>query len=287
MKKFCFVSLIGVLSLAAFSAFAQNYYDQNFYQNQSPNYAGYATPRYNYQPAYAQQNYGYYAQQYRPAEQVIKENGQPKVETKRRGVGTLSVGADYVLGYASFLNADYSLEEIIAGGNEFTFDTRDFDKNIQGLSVNLGWRPFTYIGIEAFYLMSLDSNKKENVLSNTYFPEFATSEFDVAYKAYGVDIVGYYPINDYIELLASIGVGKYDVEADVTVSARDVGVSPNVLRSVTKTFEDSVQAYRIGGGVQIWLSKYLAFRLTGRWTQLGGDFVDYITEVNAGVRYHF
>ena len=191
------------------------------------------------------------------------------------------------MGYTSFLNNDYNLGSVITGSPDYIYTTRDFDKNSNAVGANIGWRPFKNIGIEAFYTSSLKTSTKENLLSDSYFSEFATVEKESSYRAYGIDIIGYYQVNEYIELLASIGVGKYDYEADIIIKAKDVGVTPNVLRSSTQTFEDSVTAYRIGGGFQIWLSRHLAFRITGRWTQLGGDVADYITEVNMGVRYHF
>ena len=99
-------------------------------------------------------------------------------------------------------------------------------------------------------------------------------------------MLGYVPINDDIEFIASIGVGKYDATAKVKIMAYE-GISTNELRSTSKEFEDSSVAYRIGGGFQIWLSKHLTLRVMGRWSSIGGDFMSYITEINAGVRYHF
>ncbi|MBR1948177.1 MAG: hypothetical protein IKA30_00110 [Alphaproteobacteria bacterium] len=294
MKKVSFVMTLIISGVISTSALAQNYYDPGFYQNDG---YGYNNGGYAYQQGYNYpQNYGYYFQQpnrQQPsqyyAQQPQKNLNPTKINNERqqKGVGTVSIGADYVLGYSKFESKKYNLGEIINGGGDYKFSTSDFERRSNSVSLNMGWRPFKYIGIEAFYLTSLDKSQDENVLSNTYYPEYAGVEKEVSYKSYGLDILGYYPMNDYIEFLASIGVGKYDVEADIVVSARDVGVTPSIIRSKSQSFEDSVTAYRIGGGFQFWLSKHLAFRVMGRWTNLGGDFIKYITEVNIGVRYHF
>ena len=205
---------------------------------------------------------------------------------KEREFGSISVGADYVIGYASYAETDFTIESALTGGEEFVSDTREFDRTLNSLSINLGWRPLRHFGIEAFYSTTLGDNKVEYTESYSFFPEFARREYEVTYKVFGLDLLGFIPINDYIEFIASIGVGKYDAKAKVKVVAYEDN-SYNNLRSIDKKFEDSSVAYRIGGGMQVWLSKHLTFRLMARWTQIGGEFMDYITEVNAGVRYHF
>lgn len=298
MKKTSFAAVLILSGVISSSALAQNYYDPGFYQN---NNQGYSNP-YNSQN-YGYQNYGYYQQQvpqypvYQqqasqyPAYQTQNTNNRsiakPQNKKTQRGVGTVSVGADYVMGYFRYESKKDKFGELIGGVGDYNYSTADFERRNDAVSVNIGWRPFKFLGIEAFYTSSLGLNSKENVYSHTYVDEFEIAERETSYTAYGIDIIGYHQVNDFIELLASIGVGKYDVEADITVSLRDANNSARIIDSRSKTFEDSVTAYRIGGGFQVWLSRHLAFRLMGRWTNLGGEFAKYITEVNAGVRYHF
>lgn len=290
IKKFGFVATMVLSGVISTSSLAQNYYDPGYFQNNNQGYGGYGyTQSYNYP-----QSYGYYTQQapqYARPQAMQPKNNKPAENTQKtksqRGVGTVSVGADYVLGYFKFNSKEYNLGKVINSGSDYIFDTNEFEQENNSVSFNLGWRPFKFIGIEAYYLSSLKSTKKGNFLSNTYYPEFEIAEQEVSYQSYGVDILGYYTINDYIEFIASIGVGKYEVEGDVTISAKDIGVSPNIIRQKSKSFEEAVTAYRIGGGVQLWLSRHVSMRLMGRWTKLGGDIADYITEVNVGIRYHF
>ena len=301
MRKISFVATLILSGVISTSSLAQNYYDPGFYQNQNNNQGysyGYNNQNYGYQ------NYGYYQQQapqypsyqqqvpqYQSASKQSYGNNLPVAPQKKqkyqRGVGTVSIGADYVMGYFRYENKKDKFEELIGGVGDYTYSASEFERRNDAVSVNIGWRPFKFLGIEAFYTSSLGFNNEENVFSHTYVDEYETAERETSYSAYGIDIIGYYQINDYIEFLASIGVGKYDVEGDITVSLRDIDNPASVKDSRSNTFEDSVTGYRIGGGFQIWLSRYIAFRLTGRWTNLGGEFSKYITEVGAGVRYHF
>lgn len=264
-KSFVIISFLGVVCPALAAA---QYY----------NYGGNYPASYVRQPARVAPSRGYSnTNYYAPAQMPQK---------KQREIGSISVGADYVLGYASYKTVDFVVDSALAGGQDYVSDTRDFDRSFNSVSFNIGWRPLRYFGVEAFYSTSFDEDKVKytDVLAST--TEFNRGEYSVSYKVYGLDLLGYVPVNDYIEFIASVGVGKYDAEAKVKVTAYD-SISYGAIGSNEKTFEDSAWAYRIGAGGQIWLSKHLTFRAMVHWAKLGGDFMDYITEINAGVRYHF
>ena len=260
--------------------FAQ-YYNQGYYG---------ASPYYNtgYAPAY---NQGYYpAQAAYQAQQTAQQQTRPQQaqnrQTSARTISPFSMGADYVFGYTSFKKTSFNVPSALTDGNDYSSTTRSFDRKLHSIGFNLGFRPFKHIGIEAFYQRSLPQNKVSYTESYSYYPEFARGEYKLDYKVYGIDLIGYMPINDFIELIASIGVGKYDVEAKVKVVAYE-DTSYTKLKENSIKLTDSSLAYRLGGGFQLWMSKHLAFRLMGRWIQIGGDVMNYITEVNAGIRYHF
>ena len=285
MKK-TFVSTVVFSSLFPAIALAQAYYNGGYSNIGAYGISGYAKPQPSYTPAQAVSGNGNASlmQNYFPGSSYYAPQ-QPEAR-KQREIGSISVGADYVLGYASYETVDYTIESALNGGNDYTSDTRNFDRSFNSISLNIGWRPLRYVGIEAFYSTSLDEDKVTHTESYSQYPEFARGEYTVSYKVYGLDLLGYVPINDDIEFIASIGVGKYDATAKVKIMAYE-GISTNELRSTSKEFEDSSVAYRIGGGFQIWLSKHLTLRVMGRWSSIGGDFMSYITEINAGVRYHF
>ena len=205
---------------------------------------------------------------------------------KQRDIGAFSVGADYVLGYGQYKSTDFVVPSSLFGGEDYVADTKSFDKQFNSVSFNFGFRPLRHIGMEAFYTASFNQKHIAYTESYTHFPEFARGEYEVSYKAYGLDVIGYFPINDYIEFLAAIGVGKYDAQAKIKVVAYE-DTTHTTLRSEGKNFEDSKWTYRIGGGFQFWLSKHLTLRIMGRWIPINGEFMKSVTEINAGVRYHF
>ncbi len=290
MKKSNFYIILSSLLLLSSYTSAQNYYDPGYYSQQQPTY--YPTVQhgyYNY-PTQAQYSTQSQAQAITSRSQTMGSNYYaPHIveKAKERDFVSIYVGADYVLGYASYKDKDFIVESALTDGNDFVSDAGSFDRNFDSISLNLGWRPHRNIGIEAFYQTSLDKNKVVYTESYTQYPEFARGEYEVSYNVIGLDLLGYIPINDYIEFIASIGVGKYNAEAEARVVAYENVAPSGELRSTSKNFEDSAVAYRLGGGFQIWLSKHLTLRAMVRWTQIGGDFMDYITEGNIGVRYHF
>ncbi len=290
MKKFLVITVLSMFPVVSYAQYYGGYYNAGYYNTGSysgsyntGNYAGVGQTTANYgnansaaQPV-ANNNYVPGTNYYAP------HKVQPK---KQREIGQISVGADYVLGYSSYKTVDFVVDAALTDGKDYVSDTKDLDRSFNSLSLNIGWRPLRYIGLEAFYQTSLDDNKVTYTESYSHYPEFARGEYTVSYKVYGLDLLGYIPINDNIDFIASVGVGKYDAEAKVKVMAYE-DTSHNNLRSTSEKFTDSKWAWRVGGGAEIWLSKHLAFRIMGRWTKIDGDFMKYITEINFGVRYHF
>lgn len=266
MKK-SFVAILGAVFLIPYYAGAQ-YYNSSYYGSYQGGY-------------YAPNNYGTsYNKDAIPRTPYNSDMGS------ERTIGPISVGADYVYGAASYTSKDFSVPSALTDGSDYNGNTRGFDRNLSSISFNLGFRPFKNIGIEAFYSQSLNKKNVAGVESYSYYPEFARDEYTISYRSYGVDLLGYIPINDFVEFIAAIGVGKYDMEAKIKVTAYEDNTYTK-LKSTSLSLDDSVLAYRLGGGFQFWMSKHLALRVMGRWIKVGGDMLNYITEVNAGVRYHF
>ncbi len=243
----------------------------------NPYYAQQRTYYTNPRPSYVPPQYTASQYKYNKPQQTL----QRSIYDRR-----ISVGIDYQVGLASYGDTEFTVESPLAGGVDYKAGMRDFDRQIHGLQFNIGWRILKNLGLEAFYTHSLDKKNVEYIDSYSGYPEFAEGAYSIYYKAYGIDALGFYPVNDFIEFIASIGVGKYDAEAKVKISVYE-NDTHDAIRSNSKTFSESVMGYRIGGGLQMWISKHIAFRIMGRWVHLGGDFMNYVTEINAGVRYHF
>ena len=285
MKK-SFIAVCFAVSFVPYCASAQ-YYSQQYYNPQyygQQYYGGYANGAVA-QGNVAQGNVASGYSQNFDLKQVPHTEYNTK-QGKERTIGPISVGADYVYGSASYASKDFDVPSALTSGADYKGNTRGFKRSFNSVSFNLGFRPFKHIGVEAFYGRSLPKKTVAGVESYSYYPEFARDEYEVSYTSYGIDLLGYIPINDYVEFIATVGVGKYDIEAKVKVTAYE-DTSYTKLKSSSLKMEDSVWAYRIGGGFQFWMSNHLAFRLMGRWTNVNGELLNYITEVNAGVRYHF
>lgn len=251
MKKI-FLSTLLLGSITAFSAAAQSY--DPYYPSNVPN---------NYRSNYNVQ---------RPASSA--------------GFKKFSMGFDYVKGSASIVSEEFTLDNPLPGGQPYTGNTDKFEDSIDSINVNIGWRPFKYLGFEAFYQQSLSDNQVKYQESYSMDPRFALAEYNMKYTAYGLDAIVYIPVFSKLDILGTVGVANYDFSADVDFSSYYAD-SNNKVKGNSIKFDESKTAFRYGGGAQIWLSQRLAFRAMYRYTSVGGDLIDDISEVSLGLRYNF
>lgn len=281
-KKFGTLSFMMGMAMMA-SAHAQYYNNAPQYNYSQPR--AYGTQGYNQAPTYyTNSRPAYVPPQYRVSD--YKYIAPQKTVQNSIYDNRFTVGLDYQMGFASYKDTSFEVETPLPGGQNYNSSTRNFDRQIQAIQLNLGWRVSRNWGLEAFYTHSLDNKKVKFTDSYTGYPLFAQGSYTMYYRAYGLDLLGYYPVNSFMEFIASVGLAKYDAEAKVKVSVYEDNTHTSILSNSQK-FTDSMIGYRIGGGLQFLVSRHIAFRLMGRWTQLGGDYMKYITEVNAGVRYYF
>lgn len=255
MKKVLLTTVV-LFGLTATQAQAQSY-DPNYPSNVPNNYY----------------SYGYQAQPRKtaPAQQAFKN---------------YSIGFDYVLGKTSMANKEFTLDNPLVGGESYTGSTDKFEDSLDSLNFNIGYRPFRYLGFEAFYQQSLSDNQIKYQESYSGDTRFAQAEYDVKYKAYGLDVVGYIPVASRLDLLAAVGIANYDFKAEVKFNAYK-NTSMDKYRANSLKMDDSKVAFRFGGGAQVWLSQRLAFRAMYRYTSIGGTYFDDISEIALGLRYNF
>lgn len=115
------------------------------------------------------------------------------------------------------------------------------------------------IGVEAFYQQSLEEES---------FDVLTTS-----FNAFGVDALAYVPLNETIEFIPSVGIGRYKVKADIA--------------GYGSVSEDGL-GLRAGLGMQINFNENIGWRIGGRYVHLD-DFesVDSLMEVSTGLRFTF
>ena len=153
----------------------------------------------------------------------------------------------------------------------FDFEDGDMDKvvedDLNAFAITAGAKMHKNFGLEAFYQQSKEESKKTLGL-----------KVKDKYKAYGVDAIGYLPLEceQKIELLGSLGVGYYDFDAKY-----------KILGNEMLKLSDSGWGYRIGAGAQYNINEHLAARVMARYADIDVDGVDNIVDLTAGVRYTF
>jgi opacity protein-like surface antigen len=146
------------------------------------------------------------------------------------------------------------------------------DKN-NSISGVIGLKFNKNFGLEAFYQQS-DKAKK----SVDYgIAQMSTS---LQYSAYGADFLGYLPVSQDFEVLASLGLAQYDLKAKASGHLYGIPFSE-------KDSEDSL-GYRFGLGLQYNINQHLALRTMAHYIQLDKDeAIKHLTEISLGLRYMF
>lgn len=134
--------------------------------------------------------------------------------------------------------------------------------NFNSGSVVAGTKITPNAAVEAFYQKS---DRQTDRLGNG---TKTTRNFD----AYGIDALGIIPTCSNIDLLASAGIGKYDVKTKLVGqgSTHDVGTG-----------------YRLGAGAQYNLTDNVAVRAMYRHVFMARNEIDDINEFSLGARYSF
>jgi opacity protein-like surface antigen len=268
-----FLLLAGVVSLMISSpAQAERYYrgDDGYYYVEQPRvsqpkvqyieegeYYERETPRYS-EPKYTRSSTRYQrvntetARQYQERQAYKEDYSVNKVRPY--------IGFDIGRTYAKLADTDY--EDV-------------FEDNVNSISGVVGLKFHKNFGLEAFYQQS-DKAKKS--------VDFGMGHLNTSwqYKAYGVDFLGYLPVSQDFELLASLGLAQYDIKAKDSVHAYGIDAAFS-----EKYSEDSL-GYRLGLGLQYNINQHLALRAMAHYIQLDKDEdIKHLTEISLGLRYMF
>lgn len=154
------------------------------------------------------------------------------------------VGLDYVRSMVD-INEDYAEDDFNA------------------YAINAGVKMHKNFGVEAFFQQTEEGKKT------------APSGVKVKdkYHAYGLDLMGYMPLDcdEKVELLGSVGMGYYDAE----------------IKNDNTKFTDDGWGWRLGAGAQYNFTENMAARMMVRYADVDIEGVDNIVDVTAGVRYSF
>ncbi len=203
-------------------------------------------------PPAQREEYGYAARQRETAA------GQPLI------TGQPAITAQPVNTLRPYLGVDAGTTDIGYSGSEEKYFLKDramFVGGAAGLRIGRNW------GVEVFYQTS-------NTAKKTADDEWRT-EGD--YTAYGVDALGFLPLNDQLELVAAAGVGKYEFDVKLKYSDGIHEFSGS---------DDNV-GYRFGAGAQYNITGHWALRGMVRYVVLDSEYIDDMLEFSLGMRYTF
>lgn len=258
MKKVLLTA--GLVMLVASQAQAQNYNAYNAYNNNTS------------VPQNVSYNYSY--------------GSAPKTQKTKQ---YFTIGLDYVASKTSMEKGTFTLKSPLAGGADYTGNNDQFEDKMDALSGSIGFRPFKYFGLEAYYEQSLSDNKVQHQEHYMAYPLFAQAEYSMKYKAYGLDALIYIPLATRLELIASAGVAHYEFEGTAKFQAYrgSTGGGGAMESFAPYSVSESKTIFRYGAGAQFILTKRLNFRIMYHYSQIGGEFVDGLHDLTVGVRYKF
>lgn len=161
-------------------------------------------------------------------------------------------------------------------GLDYVYSMADIDKqegysvyeeDLSAFAVSAGARFHPNFGVEAFYQQSEEGEKT----TMTYLK--GTDQ----YKAYGIDVIGYFPVMEKLELVGSLGVARYNVDAEVKIP----------LLGLEGDGDDKGMGYRLGAGAQYNFNDNIAARAMVRYVDTDIDGLDNIVDLTLGIRYTF
>lgn len=160
----------------------------------------------------------------------------------------------------------------------------DLDDNAFAFSGALGLRLGNHFGFEAFYEKSGQSSKN----FKGWITDYNRAEIDVNidYAAYGLDLMGYIPINNQLEFIITGGIAQYDFEGDAKITVYNSTMSNSV--SAKEKYKEDTLGYRFGVGMLYNVTDHWGVIGTARFIKMQDDDVlKNMLELSAGVRYTF
>ena len=137
-------------------------------------------------------------------------------------------------------------------------------------SLNAGAKFNQNFGIEAFIQQSSEETK--------------TDDWDdkekIQFNAIGIDLIGYLPVSQELELLASLGLAQYNFNEKSTYE--------DEYYIYTDKDNLNTMGYRFGIGAQYNINEHIALRAMARYIKFSDDdIIKNMTELSLGLRYMF
>lgn len=198
------------------------------------------------------------------------------------------IGMDYNLSSPSTVSGPIRFNDFKFASGDIEVPSDSIFDDQDNLAFVAGARVSKYFGLEAFYLSSYDDNTStqidRKILNNTNY--YLLNDFTTSYTAYGVDLIGYLPVNPYFDFLASLGIAQYNFDNTANFAIYNLD-SSKLVEVVSKDFSEDKVAWRAALGGQLNIADGIALRAMYRYISIGGDYIDDISEVSLGVRFLF
>ena len=224
---------------------------------------------------YRKAGYEYQEPQYKrikKEERVVQNQnnyGQQKYYEKTNNISPY-IGLDIAINSTYFGESEW-IKDNQEGGYEYFEDKNTTLNFIVGAKFN------KHFSLEVFYQTSSEEDMK--------VMDYEDWKTTISYTAFGIDSVGYMPISQELELLASLGLAQYYFESDDKYY-EDWGGGYGEWINTSKDFD--TLGFRFGIGAQYNITNNLALRGMARYIKMNDDeYVKSLTEFSLGLRYMF
>lgn len=284
MRKF--LLLAGIFTFFAYSqAKAEQYYGNGgYYPQDEPRYVERVEYREPVHQDYRKTGYEYKGVDSSPRYKRIRNRGGASYQRENYRQSNYYNQYEEPNKIRPYIGLDVATTKMDFGTDDWVVDNYNggyeyHDNKNETLSFVVGAKFNKYIGVEAFYQKS-EENEKKTIWD---FGNAEVIEEDkLSYTSMGVDVIGYMPVNQELELLASLGLGQYDFES----SFEDAIIGYGSVGGEKKDF-DSL-GIRLGIGTQYNFNEHFALRAMARYIKMNDDeYVKSLTEFSLGLRYMF
>lgn len=166
------------------------------------------------------------------------------------------------------------------------------------IGIVIGTRPHPNIGIEAFYNRTYKDNEniqydRKSVAGGTdpSAVYHVMNSYTTKYQAFGVDIIGYLPVTNFMDFVAMVGLGKYYFDNEVTHEFAEVlggsGSGVPYIDKLTSDFSEDTLAWRVGGGISFNIGRGVVIRGTYRYIAINSDTIKNLQEFSLGLMFVF
>lgn len=239
--------------------------------------------------------YNGYGRTYEKDSQIIKESVQKF--TKK------------ISNYKYYIGVEYNKTTTDTSEDKLSFDDLKFAVPVSAqasdifddqdtIGIVIGARPHPNIGIEAFYNRTFKDNEtiqydRKAVAGGTdpYAKYHVMNSYTTKYQAYGVDVIGYLPVTNFIDFIAMVGLGKYYFDSEVTHEFAEIqggsGSGVPYIDKFSSDFSEDTVAWRVGGGISFNIGRGVVIRGTYRYIAINSETIKNLQEFSLGLMFVF